>query len=77
MTYVFQNLNEDDIKKELLVLQEERHHYEMRAKVLSCVSLTCSNQSQVIFHLFLNYLICDGFSREGIFLSFLCGDIFL
>ncbi|KAJ7377921.1 hypothetical protein OS493_025816 [Desmophyllum pertusum] len=26
------NLNEDDIKKELLVLQEERHHYEMRAK---------------------------------------------
>ena len=29
----FQNLNEDDIKKEVLVLQEERHHYEMRAKV--------------------------------------------
>lgn len=26
------NLNEDDIKKELLVLQEERHNYEMRAK---------------------------------------------
>ncbi|XP_020621903.1 sarcolemmal membrane-associated protein-like [Orbicella faveolata] len=26
------NLNDDDIKKELLVLQEERHHYEMRAK---------------------------------------------
>ncbi|XP_015760959.1 PREDICTED: sarcolemmal membrane-associated protein-like [Acropora digitifera] len=26
------NLNEDDIKKELLVLQGERHHYEMKAK---------------------------------------------
>ena len=32
---ILQNLNDDDIKKELLVLQEERHHYEMRAKVLS------------------------------------------
>ena len=41
---IFQNLNDDDIKKELLVLQEERHHYEMRAKVLECVCFPSSNQ---------------------------------
>lgn len=41
---IFQNLNDDDVKKELLVLQEERHHYEMRAKVLECACFTSSNQ---------------------------------
>ena len=51
-TYLFQNLNEDDVKKELLVLQEERHHYEMRAKVLV---------SFVLFKLLTFHLFCNDF----------------
>lgn len=54
LSFFFQNLNEDDIKKEVLVLQEERHHYEMRAKVhiLNWVLLVLA--SQVFFHLVPN-----------------------
>lgn len=59
------NLNEDDIKKEVLILQGERHHYEMKAKEslkkvlqekleaiqkLTEVEKTCSNAEDECVH---------------------------
>ena len=78
LLFLCQNLDEDDIKKELLVLQDERHHYEMRAKVLLFVSVEVVNTSCVFMYNDKKYLSETWASRVklGMFLLLLVLLIF-